>query len=116
MGWGNGMSLQGTATTNTAGKSVTFRTPVSKALFSVAFPGGGGTTKCSVRVEIQGPGPSTRWTQIGTAATTVKSTQSGTAFYSTSAIPFTKARLRLITRSTGSGAGADAVSATLTGV
>lgn len=99
---GRGPSLLNVATTNTPGRTVEFATPVSKALFSVARTAGA-STQCSVRVEIQGPGPSTRWTQLGAAATTVRSTQSGTGFTSTSSTPFTKARLRLITRSTGAG-------------
>jgi hypothetical protein len=107
------LSLAKVGTTNTAGRPVAMGYLArQKVSFAVAFPGGsGGSTKCSVRVQVQGPGSaSTRWTSIGSAATTIKSTQAGTAFTSTSATPFVRARLLLVTRSTGSGSGGDTVS------
>lgn len=112
-------SLRATATTNTAGRVVQLGTDAYRAVaFAVTFPGaaGGGSTKCSVRAQVQLGSGSTRWTSIGTAATTAKSTQGGILFTSTSATPFNRARLLLVTRTTGSGAGADAVSGSIFGV
>lgn len=105
------LSLANVGTTNTAGRAVHMGYLArQKVSFAVRFPGGG-STKCSVRVQVQGPNSgSTRWTSIGSAATTIKSTQAGTAFTSTSATPFVKARLLLVTRSTAAGSNPDTIS------
>jgi hypothetical protein len=110
------LSLKAVGTTNTAGRAVTMgRTGRQQVVFSVGFPGGG-STKCSVRAQVQGPGSgSTRWTSIGSAATTIKSTQAGLPFKSTSATPFSRARLLLVTRTTGATSAADTVSGWITG-
>lgn len=109
------MSLKAVATTNTGGSAISLGALArQKVVFSVRFPGGG-STKCSVRAQVQGPGPSTRWTSIGSAATTVKSTQAGLSFTSTSATPFTKVRLLLVTRTTAATALPDTISGWITG-
>lgn len=108
-------SLKAVATTNTAGRAVHLGwTAKQKVSFAVTFPGGG-ATKCSVRAQVKGPGPGTVWTSIGSAASTIKSTQAGTAFTSTSATPFVQARLLLVTRSTSAGASVDSVSGWIVG-
>lgn len=110
------LSLKGVGTTNTAGRAVSLGwTGRQKVVFSVTFPGAG-STKCAVRAQVQGPGSaSTRWTSIGSAPTTITSTQAGRPFSSTSATPFTRARLLLVTRSTGATSAADTVSGWITG-
>lgn len=110
------LSLARVGTTNTAGRAVPMGYLArQKVSFAVSFPGGG-STKCSVRVQVQGPGSgSTRWTSIGSAATTIKSTQAGLPFTSTSATPFTRVRLVLVTRSTGATSAADTVSGWIQG-
>lgn len=109
------ISLARVSSTNTAGRAVSVG-PYGRqqVIFSVAFPGGG-STKCSVRAQVRGPGPSTRWTSIGAAATTLKSTQGGLTFKSTSATPFTMARLLLVTRSTSATANPDTISGWIAG-
>jgi hypothetical protein len=112
-------SLRAVTSTNTAGRTVQLGEDTYRAVaFAITFPGAasGGTTKCSVRAQVQLGSGSTRWTSIGAAATTAKSTQGGVLLTSTSATPFNRCRLLLITRTTGSGAGVDAVSGSIYGV
>jgi hypothetical protein len=109
-----GLSLKGVGTTNTGGTAVSLGRVCTKVVFSLTFPGGG-STKASVRAQVSGPGPSTRWLTLGAAATTVKSTQAGLPFQSTSATAFTRARLLLVTRSTGASASPDTVSGWIEG-
>lgn len=110
-----GLSLRGVTSTNTAGRPVQLgRDAFHKVSFAVTFPGGG-STKCAVRAQVQGAGPSTRWLSIGSANSTITSTAAGRPFTSTSATPFTRARLLLVTRSTGATAAADSVSGWITG-
>lgn len=108
------LSLGAVGTTNTAGLGVSLKAVHSGVIFSVAFPGA--STKCSVRPEVQMAAGSTRWLAIGAAATTIKSTQAGLPFKTTSATPFTRARLRLITRTTGAGSGPDTVNGYIVGI
>lgn len=110
------LSLRGAGTTNTAGAAVSLgRTPRSAIIFGLMFVGGG-STKCSVRAEVQMLPASTRWVAIGAAASTVTSTMAGRSFRSTSAVPFMRARLRLVTRTTGATALPDTVSGYIVGV
>ena len=70
--------------------------------FAVTFPGG--TTSVSVRAQVKGPGPGATWTNIGSAASTIGSSQAGTAFNATSATPFAWARLNLVSLTTSTAA------------
>lgn len=108
------MTLRATNTTNTAGRAVHLGWVARhKVSFAVTFPGGG-TTKCTVRAQVKGPGPGTVWTSIGSANSTISSTAAGKPFTSTSATPFVQARLLLVTRTTA-GSGTDGVSGWIVG-
>jgi len=98
------ISINGLGTTG-SGSALSFNPPTQQVGFTVSVIQG--STKAVLRAQASIDG--IRWTNLGAAATTFRSTQAGTIVSATAAYPFTQARLVCTSLTTSAGATAEKV-------